>query len=84
MSCHGKYSCRQIAQILVATISSRSPGLMKLLAIRLSWQTTPAKSLVIRGNASGALRQAQDRHGNDATGCREKFNLAEFRSIYVR
>ena len=64
MSCHGKYSCRQIAQILVATISSRSHGL--------------------RGNASGALRQAQDRHGNDATGCREKFNLAEFRSIYVR
>jgi hypothetical protein len=25
-------------------------GLMELLAIRLSWQTTPAKSLVIRRN----------------------------------
>ena len=25
-------------------------GLMKQLAIRLSWQTTPAKSLVIRRN----------------------------------
>jgi hypothetical protein len=38
--------------------------LMELLAIRLSWQTTPAKSLVMRGNdgttvLSGFIKQRQ-------------------------
>jgi len=41
-------------------VSTPSPALplMKLLAIRLRWQTTPAKSLVMQGGGSRDARQA--------------------------
>jgi hypothetical protein len=40
---------------------------MKQLAIRLSWQTTPAKSLVMRGNMLFWSAQTRLRLGKAAT-----------------
>jgi hypothetical protein len=46
-TCGARQNQRLAASRGVVSLDSR---LMELLAIRLSWQITPAKSLVMRGN----------------------------------
>ena len=58
----------------VSTLSLALP-LMELLAIRLSWQTTPAKSLVMQGGGDGQRLPCSAVFSFEITICDFKFEV---------
>jgi hypothetical protein len=58
----------------VSTLSLSLP-LMELLAIRLSWQTTPAKSLVMQGGGDGRRLPCSAVFSFEITICDLKFEV---------